>query len=226
MDAATVDSVIGTCEHEVASDRTPDIGVLGFWRAVAAVKRDPELIARYADRIARIDREAFRRRVPLHVPAAIGVALLSLGSLFGLAVLWVAAGQSHPLRELAVLIGMGALLVCTHSLGHFVVGSLYGMRFTDFFIDLPRRPQPGLKLDYGTYLRAPARERAWMHAAGAIVSKLVPFAVIPYALAIGAEAWAVAILLAVGVAAVITDVLWSVKASDWKKFRREMRLAR
>jgi hypothetical protein len=28
-----------------------------------------------------------------------------------------------------------------------------------------------------------------------------------------------------GVAALATDVLWSTKASDWKKFRREMSFA-
>jgi hypothetical protein len=83
-----------------------------------------------------------------------------------------------------------------------------------------------LKLDYATYLRASAAHRAWMHAAGAIVSKIVPFAVVPYAIAVGADAWAVALLLAVGVVSIVTDVFWSVKASDWKKFRRERRLAR
>jgi hypothetical protein len=226
MDPATVDSVLGSCEHELASDRGPDIRALGFWRAVAAVKRDPALVARYAERIARIDREAFRARVPLHFPAALGVALLGVGSLFGLVVLWIAASQAHPVRELAILVGMGALLVCTHSLAHFVVGSIYGMRFTDFFMDVPKRPQPGLKLDYATYLRASPVQRAWMHASGAIVSKVVPFAVALYAVAIASDAWAVAVLLAVGIVSIITDVLWSVKASDWKKFRRERRLAR
>ena len=214
------------CEDEIASARRPDLRVIGFWKAVAAVKRRPDLVALYADRVARIDRAVFIHRVKLRFPAMLGVALLGAGSLIGLVILRVAAGFDHPLRELAVLVGMGALLVCTHNLAHFVVGTIAGIRFTDWFIDLPKRPQPGLKIDYASYLRAPARSRAWMHAAGAIVTKLVPFVVIPYAAAIGCDAWAIALLLVLGVVQVVTDVVWSVKASDWKKFRREMRLAR
>ena len=65
-----------------------------------------------------------------------------------------------------------------------------------------------------------------MHAAGAIATKLTPFLVIPYAIAIGTETLAVLVLLALGVIQIVTDLLFSVKASDWKKFRREMRLTR
>jgi hypothetical protein len=44
--------------------------------------------------------------------------------------------------------------------------------------------------------------------------------------AIGTETWAALLLLTLGVLQIVTDVLFSVRASDWKKFRREMRLAR
>jgi hypothetical protein len=221
-----IESSLASCESELAAGRAPDVKTHGFWRSVAAVKKRPDLVARYADRIARIDRAVFVDRVKVRFPAMVGVALLSLGSVVGLLILWFAAGQGHPLRELAVLVGMGALLVCTHNLAHFVVGTIAGIRFTDWFMDLPKRPQPGLKIDYATYLRAPARSRAWMHAAGALVTKLVPFAVIPYAGAIGCDLWVAVVLLALGVAQIVTDLAWSVKASDWKKFRREMKLAR
>ena len=60
----------------------------------------------------------------------------------------------------------------------------------------------------------------------AIATKLTPFLVIPYALAIGTDTWAVLLVLALGLVQIVTDVLFSVKSSDWKKFRREMRLAR
>lgn len=225
MEERDIESVLRRCEDEIASDGPPDLRVIGFWRAVAAVKRKPDLVARYADHIARIDRAVFVDRVKVRFPAMLGVALLSIGSLVGLVILWLAAGFDHPLRELAVLVGMGALLVCTHNLAHFLVGTIAGIRFTDWFMDLPKRPQPGLKIDYASYLRAPARSRAWMHAAGAIVTKLVPFVVIPYAAAIGCDAWAILVLLVLGIVQIVTDLAWSVKASDWKKFRREMRLA-
>jgi hypothetical protein len=226
MDERDIESSIANCESELAAGRAPNVGTHGFWKAVAGVKRNPELVSRYADRVARIDRALFVDRVKLRFPAMLGVALLSVGSLVGLFILWLAAGQDHPLRELAVLVGMGALLVCTHNLAHFVVGTITGIRFTDWFVDLPKRPQPGLKIDYASYLRAPARSRAWMHASGALVTKLVPFAVIPYAAAIGVDAWAIVVLLALGIVQIVTDLAWSVKASDWKKYRREMKIAR
>ena len=61
-----------------------------------------------------------------------------------------------------------------------------------------------------------------MHAAGAIATKLVPFAALLLALGEGLSPWAIWLLLAIGLAQVVTDVVWSVRASDWKKFRREM----
>jgi hypothetical protein len=65
-----------------------------------------------------------------------------------------------------------------------------------------------------------------MHAAGAIATKVTPFLVILYAVAIGTATWAVWVLVALGIVQIVTDLVFSVKTSDWKKFRREMRLAR
>mgnify|MGYP001568444969 CR=1 FL=1 len=72
---------------------------------------------------------------------------------------------------------------------------------------------------------SPAAARAWMHASGAIVTKVVPFAAYPFALSAGLEPWAIWVVLGVGVLQLVTDALFSVRASDWKKFRREMRFA-
>ena len=226
MEESAVDATLAAVERELDADRVPDLRALGFWRAVSAVKRDPRLVERYADRIARLDRAAFRRAVRLRFPALLGATLLALGAALGLVLLAIAGPLTHPWRELALLVGFGALDTTTHGLAHLIVGAVVGIRFTDWFVDLPKRPQPGLKIDYASYLRTPPRARAWMHASGAIATKLTPFVVVPYALAIGAEGWAIAILLAVGVLQILTDVLFSVKASDWKKFRREMRSAR
>ena len=226
MDEAEIDRVLARCERDLGSGRRPDLRAEGFWRAVSAIKGRADFVARYAERAADIDREVFTRRVRVRLSAAGGVALLVLGSLFGIVVLWVAAAFQHPTRELLVLVGMGAILVCTHDLAHFVVGSLSGIRFSHWYVDLPRVPYPGLKIDYASYLRAAPASRAWMHASGAIVSKIVPFVVLLYAVSIDCDAWAVLVLAAVGVVSIITDVLFSVRASDWKRYRREMRLAR
>jgi hypothetical protein len=225
MDEREIDAALTAAERELAAGRSPDLRATGFWRAVNAVKRQRALVDRYAERIARVDRGTFRRGVTLVLPASIGVVLLAAAAVFGLVALGIAPSFDHPLRELAVLVGMGALLVSTHDLAHLVTGAIWGMRFTDWYVK-PPMPQPGLKLDYASYLRATPTQRAWMHASGAIVSKIVPFAVVPYALATGCDVWCIAALVAVGVVSIVTDVLFSVRAADWKKFQREMKLAR
>ena len=226
MDDAVVESALAACERELDAGRTPDLRALGFWRAVAAVKRHRDAVERLASRIARIDRETFRRRVRLVFPVSLGVIALDVGLFGGLLVLALAIGAPHPWREILVLVAMGAIDVAVHGLAHLAVGTLMGIDFTDWFFDLPWRPQPGFKIDYASYLRASPLRRAWMHAAGAIATKLVPFLVTPYALAIGTDLWAIALLLAFGVAQIVSDLVYSVRASDWKKFRREMRLTR
>ncbi|MEX2047162.1 MAG: hypothetical protein WEE03_08350 [Chloroflexota bacterium] len=224
MDESQVERTLAASEQALAGPGAPDLRALGFWRAVAAVKRDPGLVDRYAARIAAIDRQAFRRRVRLVFPVTIGIVVLDVGLFGGLLLLAIAIGASSPWREILVLAGAGALDVATHGLAHLAVGTLAGIGFTDWFVSLPK--PPGFKLDYASYLRAAPRARAWMHGAGAIATKLTPFLIIPFAVAIGTETWALLVLLALGVVQILTDVLYSVRASDWKKFRREMRLAR
>ncbi len=226
MDAADIERTLTSCEQALRSPGAIDLTRLGFWKAVSAAKRRPDLAARFADRIARIDREAFLRATPIALPAAVGVGLEAFGALAGLAVTALAPVFGPPWRDLAYLVGAGALIGATHALAHYVVGSAMGMRFTHFHSRPPLRPQPGFKIDYATYLRTPARSRAWMHASGAIVSKVIPFLVAAIAAAQGAAAWAVWVLLGIGVLQLVTDATLSTRASDWKKFRREMRFAR
>jgi hypothetical protein len=56
-------------------------------------------------------------------------------------------------------------------------------------------------------------------------TKVIPFALIPLAVAARTPHWVVVILALLGVAQVVTDVLLSTKTSDWKRFRREIRNA-
>jgi hypothetical protein len=227
MESSEIERVLAACERE------PDaIRPLGFWRAVGAVKRDPALVARYAERIGRIDRAAFEHAVPLRVP--IGIGLLMHVASIGLGVVLCALAlapegsspiTTSPLREIVYVGASQGLIGVGHTLTHWIVGSLVGIRFTHAYSAPPRRPQPGIKIDYASYLRTPARARAWMHASGAIVSKLLPFA----ALAVGAQArlasWSLWVLLAIGLASIVIDLTLSTRASDWKRFRREMRIA-
>ncbi len=223
MDAAQIDAILTACERALGARQRPDLKALGFWRAVGAVKRRPELLNRYAARIATVDRRAFLARTALVFPIAFGVAALVLGTLVGIALLLVAFSLPPDLAGIAVLLGAGVLIGATHDLAHLVVGRAAGIRFTHWYSDLPKRPQPGVKIDYVSYLSAPAAGRAWMHASGAIVTKLVPFLVAPIAVAAATPWWTTAILLGLGVVQLVTDLLFSVRFGDWKKFRREMR---
>jgi hypothetical protein len=124
------------------------------------------------------------------------------------------------------LIGLGSLIVGTHSLTHWIVGRLVGMRFTHVFLGGPPPPRPGMKTDYATYLRATPRQRAAMHASGAIVTKIVPFALLPVSLSFYDRwPWITWLLLVIGVVQIVTDVVLSTKVSDWKKVLRELRAA-
>jgi len=223
-DDAKIGPSLAACESELAAGHEPDLRALGFWRSVAAVKARPTLVSTYADRIARIDRAVFARHVRLRADAAVGAVVLALGAAVGLLLLGAAASFGHPVREVVLLAGAAALDGTTHGLAHFLVGGALGIRFSDWFVAPPK--PPGFKVDYASYLRARPASRAWMHASGAIATKVTPFIIVPYALAIGCDTWVVAVLVGLGVIQIATDLLFSVRSSDWMKFRREMAFAR
>ena len=198
---------------------------IGYWDVVAAVKRDPSLVEPYADRIGAIDQAWFRSAVPIALPLWLGTAIALGGTLAALVLIGIAYRAAEPWNGISFLAGTVGLIVATHGLGHLAVGSVFGIRFTAWFAFF-RRPQPGVKIDYASYLRAPARHRAWMHAGGAVISKAIPFVLIPSAVIAGVPWWGVAVLLALAIGQVVTDVLWSTKSSDWSRYLREMAIAR
>ncbi len=197
----------------------------GFWKAVGAVKGSPEHIDEFADQIAMIDRRAFENWAILVIPIRVGTALALVAVATGSVGIVLGFLLSDPWNWVLFAVGAGVLIVATHGLGHLVIGRLQGMRFTHWFVGTFGRPQPGIKVDYATYLRTPPRQRAWMHASGALVTKAMPFLLIPVALVAGMPWWFTWGMAGVGTTMVVLDALWSVNASDWKKFRREMRYA-
>ncbi len=222
MDIVTASGIIRDARRSVEAGG--GLGGTGFWKLVGAIKRDPGL-DRFVDEVAEIDQQAFQNWALLTVPLALGTSLMVFGTVVGLALVSLAYQVEGVWSGLWLLAGTGVLLVTTHGLAHLFVGLAVGIKFTYWFIGEMSQPQPGVKTDYSSYLRTPARSRAWMHAAGATTTKLIPFLMVGAALAAGVPAWATWALVAIGVVTVITDVLWSTKASDWKKFQREMAFA-
>ena len=223
VSAPDIERGLDAAERAVADGE--GVSGIGFWPAVAAVKRDPSMVDEYGDRIASIDQQAFENWAFLTVPLGLGTFLMVSGTVVALGLVAAAYWLDSPWNVLAFLAGFGALLVTTHGLGHLIVGSLVGIEFTKWFIGAIGRPQPGVKVDYASYLRTPARSRAWMHAAGALTTKVIPFLMIGVVVFAELPAWLYALLGAVALVTITTDVLWSTKSSDWKKFKREMEFA-
>jgi hypothetical protein len=224
-------------EREVRAGST-DLSGLGFWGLVREVKREPALARHWADDVGRIDRLAFESRVRPRFPVWFGNTVLMVGTALCVGAVWlgIEVAREDPSSILAgvlVLGGGAGLSPAVHDLGHWVVGRLAGIRFLAYFLDGPFRIQPGIKVDYATYLRVSPGRRAAMHAAGAVASKIAPFAVFAWAYLAhrrgGYELlpeWSLWALLAFGVIQIVTDLTWSTKASDWKRVRRERRIAR
>jgi hypothetical protein len=212
-------------EAQVAAGNT-DLSGLGFWRVIGRLKRDPALVEAHGDQAGRIDTAAFHARVRLRVPVWAGNAVLVGALAVGVVAIVVSATTDGLLAGLALLVAGVAWSVGVHSPAHWLVGRLVGIMFTDYFLGGPPPPRPGLKTDYATYLRTPPRARAWFHASGAIATKLAPFVAVALAPLTNAPAWAVIAMALIGLVQIGTDVAFSVRSSDWKKFRREMAVAR
>jgi hypothetical protein len=213
-------------EAAVAAGNT-DLRALGFWRIVARVKLDRLLVDRHADQIGRVDTTAFRAAVRLRAPVWVANALLCLGIVVGAAAIVAAGAWATPVWKGLALVAAGAIWsVAVHAPAHWLVGTMVGIRWTDAFLGGPPPPRPGLKSDYGSYLRADPDSRAWMHASGAIATKLAPFVALAFWPASGAPWWSAAALAAIGAIQIATDIAFSTKTGDWKKFRREKAIAR
>lgn len=224
MEPTSIEEALAVAETALA--RGEGLSGTGFWKAVARVKSEPDMVDRYADRIAAVDRAAFERWALLKVPIGIGTTLAIIATIVGLGLI---GGSYYTEGEMVTVLlfyaGFGVLLVTTHGLGHLLVGRMVGIRFTHWFIGTIARPQPGVKVDYASYLRTPPTARAWMHASGALATKAVPFLLLGAIFAAGLPAWAIWLLVAIGVVMISTDILWSTKSSDWMKFKRERSFA-
>ena len=225
-EVAAVASELERIERALAQGDV-DLGRLGFWRILEAVRREPALAEAVGELAGRIDRRAFEARVRPVYPVWLGNTALVLTVAGGAGALVVARrvdGRIVP--GVALVAAAGAWSVGLHDLTHWAVGSAVGIRFLGYYLGGPPPPRPGLKTDYATYLRVAPVRRAWMHASGAIATKLAPFAVLAFARATRAPAWARYAVAGIGGLQIVTDALFSTRSSDWKRFRREMRAAR
>jgi hypothetical protein len=225
LNRSDVEEILARCEAALGQPGAVDLRSLEFWRAERAVERHPDWNVAYADRIGAIDRQAFERGVRNRLSFEQGIGALVLGTILGVRLVEAGARVSWYWRAPLLLGGTMLLLVSTHDLAHLLVGRLFGIRFVALYSAGVGRPQPGLKIDYASYLKASPLARALMHASGAIVTKLVPFVVLAVARRQGVARWVSALLAAIGLTQIATDVLFSTRFSDWKRVKRQLRLA-
>jgi hypothetical protein len=203
-----------------------DLGRLGFWRLLAKVKADPALSSHWAEQAGRIDRKAFEATVRIRVPVWFGNALLLGATLLGVVAVVIALRtEDETVAGLALIFAALDWSAAPHSLAHWLVGRMTAIRFTCYFLR-PMPPFPGIKIDYRSYLLASPEGRAWMHASGAIASKLGPLVALAFWPPTVAPAWAAWAIVAYELLIIATDVFISTRRSDWKRVRRELRVAR
>ena len=204
-----------------------DLRALGFWRLLAKVKADPVLAHHWAEQAGRIDRKVWEARALVRVPVWLGNGVLLVGTLAGAVAVAIAlTTESRGLAGLALLFAALDWSATFHAPTHWLVGRMIGIRFVAYHLPKLVPPFPGLKIDYATYLRVAPEARAWMHASGAIASKIAPFLALAFWPASDAPGWAAWAIAGYEVLIIGTDIFISTRTSDWKRFRREMRIAR
>ncbi len=198
----------------------------GFWKAVRAVKDSTALAGEFSSRIARIDAKAHDDWALLTIPLWVGSILAATGTgtlvwLVGQAYQW-----AEPWNTVAMVVGGFGLMTAVHSPAHLLVGRALGMRYSKWFIGSFQRPQPGVKIEYSSYLTTPPQYRAVMHAAGAVASKLALWLTFWAGFVAEIQLWGLVILGLGAVVTTITDFTIGFKSGDWKKARREWRFFR
>jgi hypothetical protein len=202
-----------------------DLSSLGFWRVVASIKKDPVMVIALADQAGRIDRDAFRARVRIRTPVWVGTSLMLAVVLVGVVAVILSGVWSGAVAGLALLVAGGAWSLGVHSPAHQAFAWFAGIGVTDYFLGGPPPPRPGVKTDYASYLRTEASRRAWFHASGAIATKIAPFVAVALSPLTNAPGWAVVAMAAYGVFQIVSDIVFSTRSSDWKKFLRERAVA-
>ena len=132
-----------------------DLRALGFWAVVKPGQTRPPP----GERARRSDRPHRHGRVPrgvrLRAPVWLGNALLVVATVVGALAVGAAFVWQTPLWKGLAMIAAGAIwAISVHAPTHWLVGTIVGIRWTDYFLGGPPPPRPGLKSDYGSYLRA------------------------------------------------------------------------
>ena len=185
-----------------------------FRDIVSRVKKerinDDELL----DRIENISRKRFREKVSFKLNVRAG-NLLELVIAIAAVVIAFEASSDWMLYITALV-----LMTTLHPLSHFATGTIFGIRFTHYYLNGPARIEPTLRIDYSTYLKASGKRRSLMHVSGVVGTVAAP--IIAGLIALDKGASAVALNLGIlFLVLIVFELLTSTKIGDLMKAKRE-----
>lgn len=173
-------------------------------------KNDDEVLAQ----IENISLERFKNKVSLTLGLVPGNLLEAAGTIAGIILpYWMNNNVGFYISALI-------LMTTLHPLSHFLAGSLFGIKFTHYYLNGPARIEPTLRINYFSYLKASGSKRAIMHASGVIGTLAAPL-IAAYNAFYGGYAGAAQNLMYFFLLLIAFELLTSTKIGDLMKARRE-----
>lgn len=182
MKEGEVEKALSRIETEVGKKNYSAVKEFGFWKVVKVAKKDPEIAGKFAERIGTIDKLLFESKIWTKLDYRTGTILELIGAVIGLSFLYFGATSTGIESTMLYFVSAVVFMTALHPIAHSIAGRLFGIGFHFYFLNGPLLIEPTLKVDYSTYVKAPAKKRAIFHLAGAINSVLVTLLVFIVAL--------------------------------------------
>jgi hypothetical protein len=180
--------------------------------------------------------EVLERKVSTKKEFSIGSGLLitGIGTAFGLIfLLFTAPTYSTTIIVLSGLFSLFCLWYFPHTLAHFLVGKMVGIRFRHFFLGrsgvtklrwpvnkvLKYIPVFGVRIERLNFREVLKKKKVWMFWAGPIVSMVLPF-LVPFTLFLYGHKTLTAIFLVIAAANLLFTSYFSPKVGCIDKAKR------
>ena len=186
-----------------------------FLSIVNKVKKDRINDEELLEQIETISLKRFREKVSLTLGTFAGNALGIAGTIAGVVLPYLM--NNDVVYYISALI----LMTTLHPLSHFFIGSVFGIRFTHYYLNGPARIEPTLRINYYSYLKTKSEKRALMHASGVIGTLLAPLIAAHIAFYSGSVGVAQN-LIYFFLLLIVFELLTSTKIGDLMKAKREI----
>ncbi|NJD76693.1 MAG: hypothetical protein FIB08_06280 [Candidatus Methanoperedens sp.] len=185
-----------------------------FQAIINKVKKDKVSDEEILNLIEKISQKRFRERVSFNFSVFGGNMLEIIVTAAAIALVFQAGA------DWMLYIGALVLMTTLHPLSHYITGSLVGIKFTHYYLNGPARIEPTLRINYSTYLKAPAGSRALMHMSGVIGTVAAPLILALIAISKGASGAAVNLGI-LFLLLIVFELLTSTKIGDLMRAKRE-----